>query len=127
VLHEVPRDERQALLGADDGLELRPLALELLLSLDLLAFGYLLELGIDPRLLGFVKAQLGEPAFLVDRDGRLVLHGALNVVNTDVVAENLAGALVLKLDGCAGEANEGGVRQRVAKVRREAVCLYTSL
>ena len=50
-----------------------------------------------------------------------VLHGALDVVDADVVAEHGARVRVLELDRRAGEADERGVRQRVAHVPREAV------
>ena len=54
VLDDVPGHQRQPLLGADHRLELRPLGLELLLALDLLALGGLLELGVDPWALGLL-------------------------------------------------------------------------
>ena len=76
------------LLGADQGFELRPFALELLLALDLLALGRLLEIGVELRLLGLVERQLGQPALVVDRHGGAVLHRALDVVDADVVAED---------------------------------------
>ncbi|MCU0833976.1 MAG: hypothetical protein MUC77_06005, partial [Chromatiaceae bacterium] len=47
VLDDVPGHHRQPLLRADHRLELRPLGLELLLALDLLALGGLLEPGVD--------------------------------------------------------------------------------
>ena len=47
MFDDVPGDDLQALLGADDGLKLRPLGLELLLALDLFAFGGVLEVWID--------------------------------------------------------------------------------
>ena len=46
---------------------------------------------------------------------------ALDVVDADVVAEHRARVGVLQLDRRAGEADERGVRQRVAHVAREAV------
>jgi hypothetical protein len=52
VFHQVARDELEPVFGPDHGLELRPLALELFLALDLLAFGRLFELGIDLRAFG---------------------------------------------------------------------------
>jgi hypothetical protein len=54
MLNDVLRDEPKSLLGADDGLELRPFALELFLARDLLAFGRLLEVRVDLRSLGLV-------------------------------------------------------------------------
>jgi len=121
VLDQVAGDEGEALLGAHDGLDLRPLALELLLALDLLALGHLLELGVDLRALGLLQLELGEPALVVDRDRGLVLDSALDVVDADVVAEDRARVGVGLLDRRAREADERGVRQRVAHVAREAV------
>ena len=115
------RDQLQPLLRADHRLELRPLGLELLLALDLLALGRLLELRVDLRPLGLVERELGQPALVVDRHRGAVLHGALDVVDADVVAEHRARVGVLQLDRRAGEADERGVRQRVAHVAREAV------
>ena len=56
VLDDVLRDEGDALLRADDGLELRPLGLQLLAAIDLLALGCLLETGVDVRLLLLVES-----------------------------------------------------------------------
>ena len=121
MFDDVPGDDLQALLGADDGLELCPLGLELLLALDLLAFGGVLEVRVDLRPLGFVERELGEAAFVVDGHRGAVLHGALDVVDADVVTEHGARVGILELDRRAGEADERGVRQRVAHVPREAV------
>jgi hypothetical protein len=59
-------------LGPDERLELRPAALELLLAVDLLALGDLLEGGVDLGPLGLGERELGEPALVVDRDRRAV-------------------------------------------------------
>ncbi len=74
VLDDVLRDELEPLLRSDHGLELRPLALELLLALDLLALGRLLEVRIDLRPLGVVQRELRQPALVVDRDRGAVLR-----------------------------------------------------
>ena len=121
VLHQVAGDELDAVLGADHRFELRPPALELLLALDLLAFGRLLELGVDLRPLRFLQLQLREPALVVDGHRGAVDDGALDVVDADVVAEHGARVGVGLLDRRAGEADERGVGQRVAHVPREAV------
>ena len=68
-----------------------------------------------------VKLELGEAAFVVDRHRGAVLHGALDVVDADVVAEDRARVGVGELDRRAGEADERGVRQGVAHVPGEAV------
>ena len=79
---------RYALLGADDGLELRPARLEPLLALDLLALGGLLELVVDERVRAFVEGELGESVLVVDGHRGAVEHGPLDVVDADVVAED---------------------------------------
>ena len=81
----------------------------------------LLELGVDLRPLGSFELQLGEPALVVDRHRGAVVDGALDVVDADVVAEDRARVGVGLLDRRAGEADERGVRQRVAHVAGEAV------
>ena len=53
--------------------------------------------------------------------GGAVEHGPLDVVDAYVVAEDGARVRVPQLDGRAREADERGVRQRVAHVPREAV------
>ncbi len=58
---------------------------------------------------------------VVDRHRGAVLDGPLDVVDVDVVAEDRARVAVGQLDGRAGEADEGGVGQRVAHVAGEAV------
>ena len=121
VLDDVLGDQADALLGADDGLELRPARLEPLLLLDLLALGRLLKVRIDRGPLVLVDAKPGEAVLVVDRHGGAVLHRPLDVVDADVVAEDGARIRVAQLDWRAGEADERGVRQRVAHVAREAV------
>ena len=56
-------------------------SLELLLALDLLAFGGVLEVRVDLRPLGFVERQLREAAFVVDghrgaASGIFAFHGS---------------------------------------------------
>ena len=121
VVDDVLGDELQALGRADDALHLRPLALELLLAVDFLAFGQLFELRVDAGLLGRLKFQLRQPALIVNRDGRLVLDGLLNVVNADVLAEHGAGVGVGLLDRGSRKSDERGVGQSVPHVAGKAV------
>jgi hypothetical protein len=61
---------------------------------------------------------------VVDADGGLVVHGPFEVVDIDVVlacAEDLPGVGVGLGERCAGERDEGGVRQGVAQVAGVAV------
>ena len=117
VLNDLP----DALLGADHRLQLRPLGLELLLSLDLLALGGLLKIRIDAGPLVLVQRQPGQTALVIDRHRGAVLNRALDVVDADVVAEHGARVGVLLFDGRSREADERGVGQRVAHVAGEAV------
>ena len=88
VVDQVLGDELDPLLGADQRLQRGPLALELLLLVQLLALGDLLELLVELRPLGLVEFELGQPALVVDPDGGPVLDGPLDVVDVDVVAED---------------------------------------
>jgi hypothetical protein len=121
VFHEVASDELQALLSPNHGLELRPLALELLSSLDLFTFGGLFKLGVNLRPLGFQQFKLRQPALVVDGHCRAIEDRALNVVNADVVAEHGARVCVRLLDRRACEADERRMWERVAHMPREAV------
>lgn len=76
------------------------------LLLQLLSFGDRFELLVDPRQLAFVQPQLGDAALVIDCHRRLVGHGALDVVDADVIAEDRARIGVRLLDRCAGEADE---------------------
>ena len=63
-----------------------------------------------------------DEARLVDHGhGRPVLHGAVEVVDVDVVAEDPAGVALTLGDGGAGERDEGGVGQGPAQVGGVAV------
>ena len=121
MLDDVAGDEREPVRSPNNRFELGPLRLELFLAFDLLAFGHLLELGVNLRALLLVEVELRQPALVVDGNGRLVLDRALDVVDADVVAEDGAGVRVLKLDGGSGEADEGCFGEGIAHVRGKAV------
>src|SRR3989304_1437814 len=70
------------------------------------ALGDLPELLVQARLLRFVEFQPGEAALVVDRDGRAVPDGPLDVVDADVIPEHRAGVFVRQLDGGPGESDE---------------------
>ena len=118
MLDEIGGDLVQPLVGGDDLVVLPEQLLEqrLLVRVE---FGLLDRLGdavvqVEPR-----DAQL-LAAVLVDQlHGRAVLFGALEVVARDVVAEDALGELVVLEQRRAGEADEGGVRQREAHVARQ--------
>ena len=121
VRHQVGSHEREALGIAHQRFNGGPLGFQLFLLRELFAFGDLLELRIEPGQLGGIEGQLGDAAFVVDRHGGLVGHGALDVVDGDVVAEHRPGVGVGLLDRRAGEADEGGVGEGIAQVAGEAV------
>ena len=114
-------NQAEPFVGADHRLDTGPLALQTLAALGLLGLGDLLEVGVDLGLFGLRESELGEAALVVDRHGGTVLHGALDVVGVDVVAEDGPGVLVGQFDGRAGEADKGGVRQGLAHAPGKAV------
>ena len=116
MCHDILGDLADALLRAHDSFQLRPLRLELLSALDLLALGGLLEVGVDHRSLALVEGQLGEAALVVDGHSRLVLHGAPDIVDADVVAEDGPSVGVMELDGRSGKADERRIGECVAHV-----------
>ncbi len=65
-----------------------------------------------------VQTELGDAALVVDRHRGLVGHGALDVVDGDVVAEHRPRVGVGLFDRRAGEADERRVRQRIAQMCR---------
>ena len=58
VVDEVLGDQPDPVLGPDDHLQLGPLRLQLLLSVDLLPLGRLLEQGVDEGPLGILQLRL---------------------------------------------------------------------
>jgi len=121
VFHDVARNHFQTLGSARDRLQLRPLRLEALFALYLFAFGGFFEIRIHARALGFVQGELRQAAFVVDGNGRAVLHRAAYVVNAYVIAERRAGVGVFQLYRRAGESDERRAGQGVAHVARETV------
>ena len=106
VLDQVFRDHPNPFLTADECFQHAPLHLELLLAILFFPFGDFIELGIDIGEFGFVKAQLGDAACVVDRGGRLVDHRLLDVVDRDVLTEDGPRIGVVLFDRRAGEADE---------------------
>ncbi len=119
--HQVGGHQRHAALRAHQRLQLRPAALQLLHLLDLLAFGCLLEVPVHLGAFGLVEQQLRQAVLVVDGHRRAVDHRLPDVVDADVVAEDRPRIGVGARDGRAGEADERGVGQRVARVPGEAV------
>ena len=98
MVDQILGDKADPFLGADDRLKLRPLGLQPLLVFDFFAFGGFLEFLVKLRLFGLVEFQLRQAALVVDRNRRAVLHGPLNVIDADIVAEHGAGVLVRQFD-----------------------------
>ena len=127
VLHEVLGDHGEALLGADDSLNVRPFALELLLLALGFVFGQLGNLVVELRLLVLVQLDTGDTALVIDRNRRAVLDAPVDVVNINVLAEHGGRVHVFLLDRRPCEADEGGVGQGIAKVLGEAIGDFAGL
>ena len=121
MLHQILGDQPQPLVRAHDLLQRRPLRLEVFLLGQFLAFRRLLEIKIDLRLLVRLEFQLGEPAFVINRHGRLVFHRAQNVVDADVIAEHRPRVRVGLLDRRAGEPDPRRIRQPIPHILGESV------
>ena len=106
VLHEVRRDEFDALRIADEGLQSGPFRFQFLPAILLLGLGDFGKFGVELREGGRVEAQLGDAALVVDRDRGFVGDGALDVVDGNIVAEHGPGIGIRLLDGRAGKPNE---------------------
>lgn len=101
-----------ALLRADQLRELRPFALHRLpRGHVLLVLDHFLDVLVQRVDFLAVDGQLGQPALVVDRHRRLVVHGVLDVVDRDVIAEDPACVAVLQRDRRAGETDERRLRQ----------------
>ena len=127
VLHEVVGDHGEAFLGPDDGFNVRPFALELLLLVLGLVFGQLGDLVVEVRLLVLIQFDTGDAALVVDRNRRAVLDAPVDVVNIDVLAEHGGRVHIFLLDRRPGETDKGGVRQGVAKILGEAIGDFAGL
>ena len=127
VRHQVGGHERDALGITHQRFEGSPLCFQLFLGGLLLAFGDLLKLLIEPGQLSGIEGEFGDAALVVDRHGGLIGHGALNVVDGDVLTEHGPGVGVDLFDRRAGEADEGGVGEGITQVAGEAVGHHAGL
>ncbi len=121
VSHDVLSNQGHAVVRANDGGHLCPLALEALLLRHFFALSDFLEIGVDARQHRFGELELGVPGVVVDGDGGLIRHSALDVVHVDVLAEDVAGIAVGGGDRCAGEADESSVGQSITHILRQTV------
>jgi hypothetical protein len=87
------------------------------LLLRLLSFDDRFEFLVDIRQIVLVQPKLGDAALVIDRHRRLVGHGALDVVDADVIAKDRARIGVRLLDRCAGEADERRVGSESRRLR----------
>ena len=106
MFDNVTRHERDTLVRADHRFQPRPFGLELLFDLDLFAFGHFFKLGVNPGALVFAQFEFGEPAFVINADGRAILHCTLDVIDVNVIAKDGGRAAIRRLDGCARKADE---------------------
>ena len=123
VVHEVPCHLVEPTAGGDDVVLASEFLLQALRHVDVLHFDLLEFLGNS-----LVQVVDGDPqrvaaGVVVQRHGGAVFHRALEVVGRDVRAEDPPRDLVFLEQGRAGEADAGGVRQRVAHVERQRAVL----
>ena len=116
-----------ALVGADQCFDRRPFRLEFFRLGQTIVFEHLLDFGVDLWLFVFVQNDARDAAFVIDRHRRPILHRAGNVVNVDIVAEDRRRVAVVAFDGRAGEADEGGIGQRLPQIMRIAVAALARL
>ena len=122
VRHQVGRHLAQARLGAHQLFQLRPARFACLaLGHVFLVLEHFFHVGVQLFDVGLVDAQLGQPAFVVDRHRRAIVHRVLDVVDADVVAKHCAGVLVGAFHRCAGEADKGGLGQGIPQVLGKTV------
>jgi hypothetical protein len=119
--HQVGGDERDALWIVDQCLQRSPFGFELLLLCQLLALGDFLKLRVQLWQLGGIQGELGDAAFVIDWLRRLIRHGALNIVDGNIIAEHRPRIGISFLDGCAGKANERRLRQGITQVAGKPV------
>ena len=121
MAHQILGDKLQPFLRANHRLKRRPFGFQLLPPLHFLVLCHLLELRINFRPFVLVEFQVREAALVVDGDRGLIVDGALDVVDADVIAKNRARVGVGLLDGSAGKSDERCVGQSVAHALGEAV------
>ena len=61
----------------------------------------------------FIKLEMDDAAFIVNRSGRSILNCLSHIVNVDIITEHLTGAAVFRRDRCASKANICSVRERI--------------
>lgn len=122
VVDEILRDGVEAVVARDEMVASAEEACELLFAL------FIQSSFVDDIVDFFVEVGVGDFEFrgsvLVEKgDGCAVFDGLAEVVDTDVVSEDLAGAFLPSDKGSAREGDELGLRQSRSHVHRERVIL----
>lgn len=122
VGHDVGGDLLDARRSADNLLQRGPSTqcgdLRFIVGLVLRQFVHLV---VEVVGVGLFQLQCSQAAFVVNRHRRAVIHGLLDVVHMDVIAEHGARIAVIERNRRAGERHEGGTGQRIAQILRIAV------
>ena len=118
--HDVAGDILDALFAADHRFHLGPLGLGFLRFGQFVLIQLFVQLG--DQLLAFVaQAHLRQTALVIDAHRRAIFHRLRDVVDVHVVAEHRRGVHIGLFNRCAGKAQIGRIRQRIAQVFGEAV------
>ena len=116
MFHEIIRHKADPFLSPDHRLQRSPFRFEPLFVVDFFAFGSLLKIRVDLRTLFRLQLQFGQAALVINWHRRFVFHGALNVVDRNVVTKNRSRIRVAFFDWRPSEANEGSVWKSIAHV-----------
>src|SRR5688572_1851208 len=103
MFHKVRCNESDSFWVPDECFKGGPLRSEFSFLILFFAFSNLLELIINRGKFLLIEFELGDSAFIVDRDGRLISHGLLNVIYADVLAEDRASVSVVLLNWRSSE------------------------
>ncbi len=123
VLHEITGHLVEAFPGRDDVVVALELLLQALLHVDISRLQFLQLLG-DPLVqITDRYAELVATRIVIERYRCLVLHGPLEIVGGDVIAEHPPGDLVALEERRAGETDIAGVGQGIAHVERQGAVL----
>src|SRR4030095_6792329 len=120
VLHDKRCEALDALLGTDQRLQRYADPVRRRLSAAV-RVDYVFDLLLADACAFLVYLELDNAGLVVERPGCTVLNRLTDIVDVRVLAEDMNGVLVVALKGCAGEADEGGVRQRLAHPPRAAL------
>src|SRR3989442_13792414 len=103
MMDEIPRDEPDAILRANDSFKLSPLGFQLFLALHLFAFLAFLEIPVDRWSLGILQFQLAKTAFVLDRYCSAIHDRKLDVINVVLVPKYSLSLRSGLIDGCTAK------------------------